>query len=195
MNMPKRASCHHFIRRTRSASSVSEAACGPKDGASGCPSAAAAVEEAPSARSEALVPNSQSRRGIRFGPMTSASSNMGRNEPPFAARSSGASRRMIVSSQSLFKLEYFFHQQPFFSWLVLRKRRLKFPHQLFPLAYLRIFTILFHIRIEGKSLVHLHDHEHARAEQIDLHVFDSGVLDALRDLRPDFLVVAPILRD
>src|SRR5580658_6508638 len=129
MNMPKRASCHHFIRRTRSASSVSEAACGPKDGASGCPSAAAAVEEAPSARSEALVPNSQSRRGIRLGPMSSASSNVGRNELPFVNRSSQSSRRMIFSSQLLFKLEYFSHQQPLFAWLGLRKRLLKFPHQ------------------------------------------------------------------
>src|SRR5580693_2812255 len=73
MNMPKRASCHHFMRRVRSASSVSGAFCGGRVVGPEWSRALAALEVAASVTSEALVPSNQSRRGIRFGSMTSAS--------------------------------------------------------------------------------------------------------------------------
>src|SRR5277367_1578949 len=58
----------------RSASSDSEAACDSVVGTLGRPCTVALLAEvAASVTSEALVPNSQSRRGIRFGPMASAS--------------------------------------------------------------------------------------------------------------------------
>src|SRR6476661_533123 len=159
MNMPKRASCHHFIRRTRSASPASEEACVGFSGVSGCVIAAAIFEEAASVTSEALVPNSQSRRRIRFGPMASASFE----KTSDSELRSQSVRRIISSCRSLFKLENSFHQQPLFTRLGICKRLLKFPHQFFPFANLRILAILICFGRKGKSLVHFHHHEHARA--------------------------------
>src|SRR6266849_7096431 len=102
MNMPKRASCHHFMRRARSASSASEAFC-----TCGCAGAALVFAEAAKARRDAPVPTSQSRRGMPFGFMSS---------PPFMSRSVAL----------LFELENLFHQQPLFAWLGLGQRLLKF---------------------------------------------------------------------
>src|SRR5579859_7673041 len=167
MNMPKRASCHHFIRRMRSASPASEEACGGFGGVPGWRSAAAAFEEAASVTSEALVPNSQSRRGIRFGPMASTSfEKTSDSELHFQP-----SRRVIGPCCLLFKLENSFHQHPLFAGLGIRKRLLKLPHQLFPLAHFRIFAIRLCFSLEGETLVDFHHHEHARAKEIDFHVF------------------------
>src|SRR5580658_3709190 len=192
MNMPKRASCHHFMRRMRSASSASEAACGCAAGVPGSPSAASALREAPSVRSVALVANNQSRRGIRFGPMIWSLLGVAL---PFAGRLAEASRGMIGSWHLLFKLEDFFHQQPLFTRLGPRKHLLELPHQLFPLAHLRIFAISLRFSLERELLIDLHHHEHTRAKQIDLHILDSGIFDTQRDLRPDFLVVVFVFGD
>ena len=51
------------------------------------------------------------------------------------------------------------------------------------------------LRIERKPLVHFHDHEHARAQEVNLHVLDAGVANALRDLRPNPLMMPPVFRD
>ena len=42
-------------------------------------------------------------------------------------------------------------------------------------------------------LVDLHDHEHPRAEQINLQVFDTRILDALCDFRPNLFMMPSIL--
>src|SRR5260370_1669865 len=89
-----------------------------------------------------------------------------------------------------FKLEDSFHQHPLFAGLSIWRRLLKFPHQLFPLAHLRIFAVSNRFLLEGESLADFHNHEHPRTVQIYLHVFDSSFLDALRALSPDFSVVA-----
>src|SRR6202030_570562 len=63
MNIPKRASCHHCMRRARSASCALLGFCGKL--VSAPEKIGAAPAEAPSA-SEAPVPASQSRRGMRL---------------------------------------------------------------------------------------------------------------------------------
>jgi hypothetical protein len=50
-------------------------------------------------------------------------------------------------------------------------------------------------RFEREVLVHFHNHEHARSEQINLHIFDTRVLDALEDLGPDVLVMTFVFRN
>src|SRR6266403_1564760 len=94
-----------------------------------------------------------------------------------------------------FQLENTFHKQPLFSGLGGWKRLLKFPHEFFPFADLRICAISTGFGIEGKALVDFHDHEHTRAEQINLHVDDAGIFDAGGNFRPDFFVMTAILGD
>src|SRR5579872_3684575 len=198
MNMPKRASCHHFMRRARSASSASGAFCVGRVGGPEWARTPAALEVAASVTSDALVPTSQSRRGIRIGLMASASL-----EKLFRSlRMTSASKPREQTSRGMFgyyglffKLEDLLHQHPLFAGLRIRKRLLKSPHQLFPLAYLRVFTIGLRFLLEGELLIDFHHHEHAGAVQIDLHVFDPGVLDACGDFRPDFFVVALVFRN
>src|SRR6266849_4478856 len=119
MNMPNCASCHHFMRRARSASSASELFCACGCGVRG---AALVFAEAARVRRDAPVPTSQSRRGMPFGFMSS---------PPFMSRSVAL----------LFELENLFHQQPLFARLGVGQRLLKFPHQLFPFANFRIIAV------------------------------------------------------
>ena len=157
--MPKRASCHHLIRRMRSASSVSAAACGCDAGVPGCPSADPAPAEAASVTSYALVPNSQLRRGIRFGLMESSS--LTKTVDP--GQSPQVSRGMIGPWRLLFKFENSFHSQPLFAGPGFRKRLLKFPHQFFPLPHLRILEVSFRFSPKRELLVDFHHHEHARA--------------------------------
>src|SRR5437879_7113968 len=66
MNMPKRASCHHFMRRARSASCEGEVAlgCGPGIGASVCSKALEAMGAAAVAASTDAVLFSHVRRVI-----------------------------------------------------------------------------------------------------------------------------------
>src|SRR5271170_1559890 len=128
MNMPNRASCHHFIRRMRSASSPSEAACGSVVGIPGCQSTVALLAEvAATVTSEALVPNSQSRRAIRFGPMASASKkSFSVSRAMYQDKQRWqASRRIFGYSDLFFKLEDSFHQQPLFAGLSPGQRQLK----------------------------------------------------------------------
>jgi hypothetical protein len=53
----------------------------------------------------------------------------------------------------------------------------------------------FCFRCEGKLIVHFHDHEHPRTEQINLKVLDAGILHALGDFRPNPFMMPPILSD
>src|SRR6266852_3833260 len=128
MNMPNCASCHHCMRRARSASSASELffACD-----CGCAGAALAFAEAARVRRDAPVPTSQSRRGMPFGFMSS---------PPFMIRSVGL----------LFELENLFHQQPLFAGLGLGQRLLKFPHQFFPFTNFGVIAVGTRFRRKGK---------------------------------------------
>src|SRR5882762_7710785 len=92
-----------------------------------------------------------------------------------------------------FQVENTFHEQPLFSGLGGRKRLLKFPHEFFPFADLGICAVSAGFGVERKSLVDFHDHEHARAEQINFHVDDAGIFDTGGNFRPDFFVMTAIL--
>src|SRR6266404_313303 len=140
MNMPNRASCHHCMRRARSASSASELFC-----TCGCAGAAPVFGEAARVSRDAPVPTSQSRRGMPFGFMSS--------DPP-----------VVIAMRLRSQLENSFHQQPLFARFGLLQRLLKRRHQFFPFADFGICAICFGFGVEGKPLVHFHHHEHARSE-------------------------------
>src|SRR6266849_6181946 len=171
MNMPKRASCHHCMRRARSVSCAAEFCWG-----CACAGTAAIFVEVARVSSDAPVHTSQSRRGMAFGFISRC--------PP-----------VDTPIRLRFQLENTFHKQPLFSQLGGWKRLLEFPHELFPFAHLGICTVGAGFRVEGKSLVDVHDHEHACAEQINLHIDDPGIFDAVGNFRPDFLMVTAILGD
>lgn len=92
----------------------------------------------------------------------------------------------------LLQLENSLHAQPLFTGFRLRKRLLKFPHQLFPLLHLWVLLVCFRLLLKREALIHFHDHEHPRPEQINFHVLDTGAANALRNLGPNFLVIAPV---
>src|SRR5579863_1460803 len=170
MNMPNLAWCHHCILRTRSLlwSPVCGAVEAPKKTAGSADVGSAA------AASEAPVPTSQSRRGIR------------------------SSSFMFISLRegcSTFQLENLLHQNPLFTGFGLRQRLLKLPHELLPLLHFGIASVRFRLRGKRKVFVHLHDHEHAGTQQVYLHVFDTSVADAFCNLWPNVLVMPPVLCD
>src|SRR5882762_7667871 len=171
MNMPKRASCHHCMRRARSASCAGELCWG-----CACALAAAVLVAVASVSNDAPVPTSHSRRGMAFGVISRC--------PP-----------VVTPIRLWFELENAFHEQPLFSGLGGWKRLLKFPHEFFPFADLGICAVSTGFGIEGKALVDFHDHEHTRAEQINFHVDDAGIFDAGGNFRPDFFVMTAILGD
>src|SRR5712675_49285 len=167
--MPKRASCHHCMRRARSASCAGELCWG-----CACALVAAVLVAVASVSNDAPVPTSQSRRAMAFGVISRC--------PP------------VVTPIGLrFQLENTFHKQPLFSGLGGWKRLLKFPHEFFPCADLGICAVSVGFGVEGKALVDFHDHEHTCAEQINLHINDAGISDAGGNFRPDFLMVTAIL--
>src|SRR5258707_12699078 len=133
MNMPKRASCHHCMRRARSASCAGELCWG-----CACALAAAVLVAVASVSNDAPVPTSQSRRGMAFGLIGGC--------PP-----------VVTPIRLRFQLENAFHEQPLFSRLGGRKRLLEFPHEFFPFADLGICAVGAGFSIEGKSLVDFHD--------------------------------------
>jgi hypothetical protein len=51
------------------------------------------------------------------------------------------------------------------------------------------------VGLEREMFIHFHDHEHARAEQMNLQGLNARVLDAPRDFGPDFVVISPVFRD
>ena len=95
----------------------------------------------------------------------------------------------------LFELEDAVHEEPFLAGFGLGRRLLELPHQSLPLADSGIGGVGLGLSCEGKFSVHFHDHEEARAEEIDFHVLDAGVADAAGDFRPDFLVIAAVFGD
>src|ERR1700674_4502002 len=103
MNMPKRASCHHCMRRARLASSASELFC-----ACGCAEPAAVFADVANVRSDAPVPTSQSRRAMRFDCMS--------NTPPVC----------LLKLPLRLPLENSVHEQPLFPWHGLLQRLLEF---------------------------------------------------------------------
>src|SRR5947209_5436240 len=135
MNMPKRASCHHCMRRERVESSEPDNFCWRSgygfDGIGELPSAASKVGGPASATSDAPVPKSQSRRGIPFDLMPQVSWT----KCAFALR---------------LELKDSLHLQPLFPRLGFRQRLLKPPHQLLPFAYLRILRVGFGFAFERK---------------------------------------------
>src|SRR2546425_10025185 len=199
MNMPNLASCHHFMRRMRSVSSA--------DGAFNCVAGGSARESAgsrgaagdarrgiaPNAVVEA-APISKSRRVIRFCfivfTLILSLRTSGRSE-----RSSLASETQGGRSRSRAQLENPFHELPFFSRFGLQQWLLEFRHELLPLPNLWIVPVRLCLGFERKMLIHFHDHEEARAKQVDFHVRNPGGLDAFLDVRPDFLVIPLVLRD
>src|SRR3954463_8131271 len=113
-------------------------------------------------------------------------------------QSFGATNKGIVelgesSCHSDLQLEDSLHQHPFFARLGFRKGLLKLPHQILPLLHLRAKAVGFGLRCKRKLFADLHDHEHTSAQQIDLHVFDAGIFDALDNLGPDLLMMALVL--
>src|SRR5258707_13381476 len=112
MNMPKRASCHHCMRRARSASCAGKLCWG-----CACALAAAVLVAVASVSNDAAVPNSQSRRGVAFGFISRC--------PP-----------VVTPIRLRFQLKNAFHEQPLFSGLGGWKRLLKIPHAVFPFAVL-----------------------------------------------------------
>src|SRR5690348_8611334 len=100
----------------------------------------------------------------------------------------------LATSLSL-ELEDALQELPLFAGLGVRQRLLELPHQLLPLANFGIRGVGFGFRCKREFVVHFHDHEHARAEQINLHVLDARVADALADFGPDFLMIAPVFGD
>ncbi len=101
----------------------------------------------------------------------------------------------FIAIPNSLQLKYFLHQQPFFALLGSWQGLLKRPHQHLPLLHFRIFLVGFLFCLERETLIHFHDHEHPRAEEIDFHIFDSGVTDAFFYFRPDILVETLVLRD
>src|SRR5215472_7026431 len=87
------------------------------------------------------------------------------------------------------------HPHPLLSRLHAGQRLLELPHQLFPLAHFGICRVGFRLPLKRKTFVHFHHHEHPRPQEIDLHVQDSRVANALGDFRPNFFVIAPVLRN
>src|SRR5712675_3687867 len=100
--MPKRASCHHCMRRARSASCAGELCWG-----CACALAAAVFAPVASVSNDAPVPTSQSRRGMAFGFISRC--------PP-----------VVTPIRLRFQLENTFHEQTFFAGLGGWKRLLKF---------------------------------------------------------------------
>src|SRR4051812_23450111 len=139
--MPKRASCHHCMRRARSASSEAELL-----GAWDSTGAAVALAEAARVRRDAPVPTSQSRRGMPFGFMSCS--------PPV----------LILPIGLLLELKDSLHQQPLFAGFGLLQRLLEFPHQFFPLTNSGICAVGCCFGVERKYCVYFHDHEHAGTE-------------------------------
>jgi len=99
----------------------------------------------------------------------------------------------MVGTGELFQLKNALHAQPFFARFGLRESLLKLPHQLLPFLNLRVRKIRGRLPLKGESIIHLHDHKHARSEEIDFHVLDAGVLDAFGDFAPDLLVIFTVL--
>src|SRR6267154_5225971 len=125
MNMPKRASCHHCMRRARSASCAGELCWG-----CACALDAAVLVAVASVSNDAPVPTSQSRRGMAFGLIGKC--------PP-----------VVTPIRLLFQLENAFHEQPLFSWLCGRERLLEFPHQIFPFTDFGIGAVGVGFGVEG----------------------------------------------
>src|SRR5438552_1868704 len=88
-----------------------------------------------------------------------------------------------------------FQGEPFLPRFRVRERLLKSPHEIFPLLNLGIALIGFGLGLERKVLVDFHDHEHSRSAKIDFHVLDAGLFNTLRNLRPDFLMMALVFFD
>src|ERR1019366_4608862 len=93
------------------------------------------------------------------------------------------------------QLENPLHQHPFLTGSSLRQRLLKSPHEILSLLHLGVQPICSGFCLEREVLIDLHDHEHSRAEKIDLHVHDARISDALYNLRPDFLMVPFVVGD
>src|SRR5215467_13593194 len=87
------------------------------------------------------------------------------------------------------------HPHPLLSRLHARQRLLELPHQLFPLADFGIRRVGLRFLLKREAVVRFHHHEDPRPQEIDLHVQDSRIANALGDFRPDFFVIAPILRN
>src|SRR5712692_7834670 len=127
-NMPNLASCHHFIRRMRSASS----ACGCC--ACGCCRLTAFAEVAASVTREAPVPTSQSRRVIPFRSMSLVSSLcVGSCNTLSRARANRKDGPPVGHLHLQF--ENPLHLQPLLTCSCLRQRLLKLPHQFFPFTH------------------------------------------------------------
>ena len=84
-------------------------------------------------------------------------------------------RELNVPCQLSFELENTFQAQPFFARFCFGQRLLESPHELLPSLYLRILLVRLRFLFKRKALVYFHDQEHARAEQVDLQIFDKGV--------------------
>src|SRR5207249_5458357 len=84
---------------------------------------------------------------------------------------------------------------PLFTGRRLWQWLLKLPHQLFPLLHLRIAPVSPRLLFKRKAVAHFHNHEQTPTNQVDFHVFDSGLSDALRNFRPDVLMMAFVLFD
>src|SRR5579862_1145025 len=102
----------------------------------------------------------------------------GRSVPPSPNRlpSSFHSRNATRMRLATFQFKNAFHAQPFLAWLCFWQRLLESPHELLPSLHLRILLIGLGFLFKRKTLVYFHDHEHARAEQVNLQIFDAGVL-------------------
>src|SRR5215472_2649013 len=101
----------------------------------------------------------------------------------------------LAGTTRRFEFKDSLHPHPLLSRLHARQRLLELPHQLFPLLDFGIRRVGFRLPLKRKTFVHFHHHEHPRPQEIDLHVQDSRVANALGDFRPDFFVIAPVLRN
>lgn len=101
-------------------------------------------------------------------------------------RSDSRGLHFSTQTRSLFQLKDAFHGQPFLTRLGVGESLLELPHEGFPLLDFGIRTVGAGFGSEGEAVVHVHDHEQASAAEIDLHVFDAGVADALGDFRTRF---------
>src|SRR6478672_10693318 len=110
MNMPKRASCHHFMRRSRSAGS-------PVCGGSFC----GGVNCADTLKGSAATPAA-----------VAAPANHSRRVNPSFIAAPRYKFLLLVQTENLL------HRQPLLTRFGFPKRLLKAPHQFFPFADLRI---------------------------------------------------------
>src|SRR5579871_5806601 len=95
----------------------------------------------------------------------------------------------LLDWSETFEFEDAFHPRPFFAILRMRGHLLEFVHELFPPPNRRIGTIKLRLLLEREMLIHIHDHEHACAEQIDFHRFNPTLSINLCNFWPNLLMM------